>query len=627
MPTLTPPMVSPGVTVATHRLASVRQMRKNAMRRFSRGQFLALVVVAIVGVFSIFFCLESAKTLGSHEGYALIPAREMLQSGDFVVPTFGEVPRLKKPPLIYWMISGVAALSGSLDIFVARLPAGISAILLGGLVAYWGWRWYGPFAAIGGLAAQMTSVWVLSFGRKAEVDMTLVLLIAFALFLVVSQQAEESRGRRFWRWAGIWLCVSLSWLGKFHFAPAMIFGPAVAWLLLERRFAVLWGLFNPLGLFLCACSVLAWPGLVLSQLPEAWGIWQDETLGRALGTLGRQPVWYYVPHVLAWTLPWAPFPLLALPLSWREAFPWPRRDMFLSVGSRRTGWGARLREAGRFVGFSLSQGDPRERFLWVWFGVSLAVVSISANKHPHYILPALPAFSLWTGRRFEQLAALRKQGKPIVSGLLAVLVTLSVAGGVMLLAMFPEPFEELPEVALWAVVLVGAGTLVMVTWLTYARRAAPALALSAAGWIVAYGIAVSILVPAQDHRRAAYQFGVDARDLAGPSAAVGAHGIDKDAILWYSGDPAFRTESGRDVARRLERTPDLWLLTISSEIDILQHVGNVTVVRRFEDRPGFPRVTLGHYRQMVLLRVEVFPPSAQPRSCDDGGLSRSLTGL
>ena len=181
---------SPSVTIAVPHFSPSAVRSGGPSARFSRNQILALVVVSLVGLFSIFFCLESAKTLGSHEGYALIPAREMLNSNDFVVPTFGEVPRLKKPPLIYWLISGTASLVGSLDIFVARLPAGVSAVLLGGLVAYWGWRWYGPLAAIGGLAAQVTSVYVLSFGRKAEVDMTLVLLIALALYLVSSQPSD-----------------------------------------------------------------------------------------------------------------------------------------------------------------------------------------------------------------------------------------------------------------------------------------------------------------------------------------------------------------------------------------------------------------------------------------------------
>ena len=62
----------------------------------------------------------------------------------------------------------------------------------------------------------------------------------------------------------------------------------------------------------------------------------------------------------------------------------------------------------------LAYGDARERFLWVWFAVTFAIITLSANKHPHYILPTLPVFSLWTGRRFAQLAEQAREGRRLL---------------------------------------------------------------------------------------------------------------------------------------------------------------------------------------------------------------------
>jgi len=66
-------------------------------------------------------------------------SRQMLQSGDWVVPTLLDEPRLKKPPLIYWCQAGCMALMGdptgtafgsaSLDAYAARLPSVIATIL------------------------------------------------------------------------------------------------------------------------------------------------------------------------------------------------------------------------------------------------------------------------------------------------------------------------------------------------------------------------------------------------------------------------------------------------------------------------------------------------------------------
>ncbi|MEZ0263596.1 MAG: ArnT family glycosyltransferase, partial [Phycisphaerae bacterium] len=66
-------------------------------------------------------------------------SRQMLQSGDWVVPTYLDEPRLKKPPLIYWAQAGAMALladhpdapnrSAALDAFAARLPSVIATLL------------------------------------------------------------------------------------------------------------------------------------------------------------------------------------------------------------------------------------------------------------------------------------------------------------------------------------------------------------------------------------------------------------------------------------------------------------------------------------------------------------------
>jgi 4-amino-4-deoxy-L-arabinose transferase-like glycosyltransferase len=39
-------------------------------------------------------------------------SREMLQSGNFVVPTFDHAPRYAKPPLIYWAQAGAFKVFG-----------------------------------------------------------------------------------------------------------------------------------------------------------------------------------------------------------------------------------------------------------------------------------------------------------------------------------------------------------------------------------------------------------------------------------------------------------------------------------------------------------------------------------
>lgn len=601
-------------------LTSATTIATSGRGRFTRTCQVGLGIAFLIGVFSLFFELADAKSLGSHEGYAIVPAREMQQSGDYVVPRFGEMPRLKKPPLVYWSILGSATLTGELDIWSARLPATLSGVLLGGLMAWWAWRWYGGIAAVGAAAAQWTSVYVLVFARKAEVDMILVLLITAALALVVGHHPDESRRTSRLRWIGIWAFAAVSWLGKFHFAPAMIFAPAIAWLVLERRWRFLLEMFHPVGLLLFAVAAGVWPAMVLQRLPEAWAIWQEETIGRAVGELGRQPVWYYLPHLVTWTLPWTLFAVLAWPESVRTGFgtvasEWrgrriPSRAVITTSTARR-----RCNEAWRNI---VAGGDSRERFLWIWFGVSLAIVTISANKHPHYILPALPAFSLWTGRRFAQLAMQARQGRRLIPLPLAITLTVAaivaVAGPVLFVDRLP-PGLTLGVVL--SVVGVGGVSLAIAGWLLFARRNRTAAAVLAIAWVIACGAAIGWMTPAQDHRRGAYAFAENARLQTGRGIEIGLYGLDKDAAVWYMGEPTFRAETPLAIAARLKTSPRVRLLTIVDHLHVLSSLGDVRIVERFRDQQGFPKVELGHYQKMVLIDLTARPLSAVHRRDSD----------
>jgi len=50
----------------------------------------------------------SERPLNNHECFVSITAREMLESGDWIMPTYNGEPRLEKTPLSYWLVAGLA---------------------------------------------------------------------------------------------------------------------------------------------------------------------------------------------------------------------------------------------------------------------------------------------------------------------------------------------------------------------------------------------------------------------------------------------------------------------------------------------------------------------------------------
>jgi 4-amino-4-deoxy-L-arabinose transferase-like glycosyltransferase len=107
-------------------------------------------------------------------------AREMLERGDWIVPTFNAELRTHKPVLLYWLIMSSYSVLG-VDEFSARLPSALCAI--GACVATYaiGRRLFSPRAALLASLALATSVMFVIAGRAATPDSVLIFCTTAAI--------------------------------------------------------------------------------------------------------------------------------------------------------------------------------------------------------------------------------------------------------------------------------------------------------------------------------------------------------------------------------------------------------------------------------------------------------------
>ena len=84
---------------------------------------LLLLLAAVVYVSTSFTPVLFDETEGQYAG----AAREMLQGGHWLVPTNDGLPRLQKPPLLYWFLCLSIGLFGQTE-FAARLPNALATI-------------------------------------------------------------------------------------------------------------------------------------------------------------------------------------------------------------------------------------------------------------------------------------------------------------------------------------------------------------------------------------------------------------------------------------------------------------------------------------------------------------------
>src|ERR1700751_5660571 len=86
------------------------------------SRFQAVAIVLLVWAVVFLPALGSLAIKGE-EGRRILPAIEMLKTGDYVVPQVGSNPYFRKPPLVNWLVAASFKIFGARNEWTARLPS------------------------------------------------------------------------------------------------------------------------------------------------------------------------------------------------------------------------------------------------------------------------------------------------------------------------------------------------------------------------------------------------------------------------------------------------------------------------------------------------------------------------
>src|SRR5262249_43206113 len=146
---------------------------------------LLLCLVPAVALF--FWRLGDRDLWSSHEARAAMDASSLLEPGSDGLPRLHDGRlELQKPPLYYWLVAGIAWLTGGVDGLAVRLPAAAGVVAVVTLALALGWR-----RPVAGLVAGLVLATGIHFpwlARIGRIDMPLTLTVttaalAFALAL------------------------------------------------------------------------------------------------------------------------------------------------------------------------------------------------------------------------------------------------------------------------------------------------------------------------------------------------------------------------------------------------------------------------------------------------------------
>jgi len=223
-------------------------------------------------------------------------ARNMLQSGDWVIAHLDGVPYLEKSPLVYWLMAASLRIFGAHD-WAARIPVALAAILLG-LITYRYGRWaFGRSAGFYAGLAVVTCVGLFLFTRIQIPDVMLTAGICGALWSF--QRAIEPAELNPKRWAALLaVCLGIGLLLKGLIAVVIPVGAILFFLLVTRQLfsKLIWSRLHLITGALIVLAIAApWHILATRRMPPYFDFTMHSGAGEYHGFF-----WFYFinEHVL-----------------------------------------------------------------------------------------------------------------------------------------------------------------------------------------------------------------------------------------------------------------------------------------------------------------------------------------
>jgi len=388
-----------------------------------RWRLLALAPLFVAAVLFLPSIGARLIYLGDEARYALL-ARNMVQTGDWLVPRIGSEVHLEKTPLFIWSIAALSLPRGDVTELTAVLPSALSGIVGVGMTMLLGRSMFGPRAGVLGGLVLATTWGYFWHARLALADM---MVTAFVVAGAAAFWAAVGRtGQRRLPMALFWLCLglALSAKGPVGLMPLL---PCAAFLVADLGWPGLRQLRPLTGIAVVAVISVPW-ALAFAFQPETsyvQSVLVEDFLAPRLRGWGQpsEVLWALGPIGVGF-MPWTPFLPSAVRHGWWKA-----------------------------------EGDDTRRafrFLVFWVLAYVMVITLMPHKRDRYLLPTYPALALMVGWLWDRWmsrptsAALRLHG-----GVWAALAVLGAVAIVLPLRPRPELAVLVPPTLATKLVLVG----------------------------------------------------------------------------------------------------------------------------------------------------------------------------
>jgi len=370
-------------------------------------------------LFCIFFVVCGFIMLGNLGGWDLYGnddpryaqiAREMLETGQYILPHLNAEIYPDKPPLFFWFIALASQPFEDVTACAARLPSALAT--LGGilLVYLFARKLYDPLTALLASLILFTARKSFSVGLSVHFDPLLAFWTTLALLLFYCGYEKQNGARKYFLLSYVSIGCALLTKGPAGFAIPLI--TIFLFLILKRDLSKIKKLELGKGLLIILGMLALWltPACILGGAEYTQNILFKQTFGRTVNSFAHKaPFYYYLLKFPSDFLPWSVFIPAACIHFWRNR---TRNNNIL--------------------------------FPAAWFAATFLVFSLVSGKRSLYLLPLYPAAALIMAKFFGDLLrmeafdipALQKRFIAIPSQML--FGGIAVAGVIIMLALLDK---------------------------------------------------------------------------------------------------------------------------------------------------------------------------------------------
>jgi 4-amino-4-deoxy-L-arabinose transferase-like glycosyltransferase len=348
----------------------------------SRRTLLALLLVS--AAIPYFIGLGDSSIWDANEAFYVETPREMIESGDYVNPSFNYQPRFNKPVLSYWVVAGFYHVLG-ISVASQRIPIALSALVIMAAAFGLGRALKSTEAGLWSALVIATSPRVLMFARRIFIDMWVTMFMALTLLsFFLAERYPEKRDRYLLL---MYVAAAFGTLTKGPVAialPGLVF---ILWLLWHRRLGDVWRMRPLVGAAIVVAIVAPW--YVALYFQHGWqhivGFFWGENVARYADAVAPQRgIFFYPPVVIGDLFPWSLLLLPAAVLAWTKI---PGTALFppSPMGAKRP-----------------RRSPSMRSLLWFWILAIVGFFTLSATKQDLYIFPIIVAVAALAGEVLDE---------------------------------------------------------------------------------------------------------------------------------------------------------------------------------------------------------------------------------